>query len=300
MAPFTSTKRPGLATMIATLGTEPQVVTLALDALLDLGKQIKEVTVIYTGVPAVNESLQILKHEFDSWQAYSQVLLRYVPVAIKQKIVKDFQTEEELNSLLRVLYTEIRRVRQQKHPVHLCLSGGRKIMGLVGMSVAQLLFGPEDRAWYLITEGWQPGANRRLHASTTDRIWLVAVPVLRWNEAGTLLQAVTELKDPQEVLIWYERLTRKADERRKGEFIRRWLTPAEGRVTHLACRGFDNAAIAAKLGKQEQTVANQLHGVYEKLREWLGFPSYNVDRSVLIAKFAPYFALREIENNVEK
>jgi len=76
--------------------------------------------------------------------------------------------------------------------------------------------------------------------------------------------------------------------------------PAEGRVTHLACRGFDNAAIAAKLGKQEQTVANQLHGVYEKLREWLGFPSYNVDRSVLIAKFAPYFALREMENNVEK
>lgn len=290
-------KEPRTTTMIATLGVEPQVATIALDALLDQGKQIREVTVIYTGSPAVRESLQILKDELDSWQAYSQILFRCVPVTIAQKIVRDFQTEEELGGLLRTLYTEIRRARQDKHPVHLCLSGGRKIMGLIGMSVAQLLFGPEDRAWYLITEGWQPGASRRLHASKTDRIWLVPVPVLRWNEAGTLLQAVTELKDPQEVLIWYERLTRKAEERRKDEFIRRWLTPAESKVTHLACLGFDNAAIAARLGKQEQTVANQLHGVYEKLREWLGFPSYNVDRSVLIAQFAPYFAFMEMEEH---
>jgi CRISPR-associated protein Csx14 len=295
MTPSKTIVEPSLATMIATLGTEPQVVTIALDTLLDMGKQIKEVTVIYTGNPAVLESLQILKNEFSNQQTYSQILFRCVPVAVKHKVVKDFQTEEELNSLLRVLYTEIRRVRQDKHPAHLCLSGGRKIMGLIGMSVAQLLFGPEDRAWYLITEGWQPGGSRRLHASREDQIWLVPVPVLRWNEAGTLLQAVTELKDPQEVLVWYEKLTRKAEERRKGEFTRRWLTPAEGKVTHLACRGFDNAAIAARLGKQEQTVANQLHGVYEKLREWLGFPSYNVDRSVLIAQFAPYFALREME-----
>ena len=61
----------------------------------------------------------------------------------------------------------------------------------------------------------------------------------------------------------------------------------------MACRGYDNATIASRLGKREQTVANQLRSVYEKLREWLGFPDYNVDRSVLIAQFAPYFAMME-------
>jgi len=40
-------------------------------------------------------------------------------------------------------------------------------------------------------------------------------------------------------------------------------------------------------------VANQLRGVYEKLREWLGYPAGNVDSSVLIAHFAPYFTLVE-------
>ena len=284
-------KNPRTAAMIATLGVEPQVVTIALDALLARDKRVEKVTIIYTGNPAVLESLEILKAEFAGQQAYSRISLRCVPVTTDQKTILDFQTEEELSGLLRTLYTEVRRVRQDKHPVHLCLSGGRKIMGLIGMSVAQLLFGPEDKAWYLITEGWRPGDSRRLHASETDRIWLVPVPVLRWGEAGTLLQAVTELKDPQEVMIWYERLTRKAEEKRKGEFIRHWLTPAESKVTQLACRGFDNATIAARLGKQEQTVANQLHGVYEKLHEWLEYPAYNVDRNVLIAKFAPYFAL---------
>jgi len=61
----------------------------------------------------------------------------------------------------------------------------------------------------------------------------------------------------------------------------------------LACRGLDNAAIADALYKREQTVANQLRGVYEKLREWLGYPEGNVDRHRLIAEFAPYFTLVE-------
>jgi len=54
----------------------------------------------------------------------------------------------------------------------------------------------------------------------------------------------------------------------------------------------DNASIAAHLRKKEQTVANQLHSIYEKLREWLGFPESRVERSVLIAEFAPYFSER--------
>lgn len=71
------------------------------------------------------------------------------------------------------------------------------------------------------------------------------------------------------------------------------MTRAEREVVRLACRGLDNAAIAAALFKREQTVANQLRGVYEKLRDWLGYPDGNVDRHKLIAEFAPYFALVE-------
>ncbi|HOL18400.1 MAG TPA: CRISPR-associated ring nuclease, partial [Bacillota bacterium] len=50
--------------LIATLGVEPQVVTIALDSLLNQGKNIKEATVLYTEHPAILEALTILEEEF--------------------------------------------------------------------------------------------------------------------------------------------------------------------------------------------------------------------------------------------
>lgn len=279
-------------TMIATLGVEPQVVTITLDALKSLGKNIDIVTVLYTDHPAILEALTVLKEEFKT-DVYPDISFQTRLVFTQKGPVVDFQTEEDLRALLRTLYSEIRQARQMGRPVHLSISGGRKVMGVVAMTVAQLLYGPDDQVWYLITEGWRPGAGRQLHAINNERVRLIEVPVLRWQEAATLMQAVTELDDPKEVLAWYHRLTKKVEERRQGEFIKHWLTPAERRVTQLACSGLDNASIAARLAKREQTVANQLCNIYEKLHEWLGFPDYKVDRNILIARFAPYFALAE-------
>ncbi|MEW6448247.1 MAG: CRISPR-associated ring nuclease [Bacillota bacterium] len=280
--------------LIATLGVEPQVVTITLDRLLAGRRHVGEVTVIYTAGSGVRKALAAIEAEFAKG-VYPDVQLRRAPVVSSRGPVDDFCTEEDLYGLLRTLYSEIRRARQGGGAVHLCVSGGRKVMGIIGMVVAQLLFGPEDTVWHLLTEGWHPGAVRRLHLSPAERVWLVPVPVLRWTEAGTLLRTVAELNDPAEVVAWHERLSRNAQIKRKGEFIRHWLSKAERDVVRLACRGLDNAGIAKTLHKSEQTVANQLRSVYEKLREWLDYPEQNVDRNVLIAEFAPYFSLMEEE-----
>jgi len=280
------------AVLVATLGVEPQVVTITLDMLLSNGWAISETVVICTKTPRVQEALKIIEEEFQG-AAYPGVRLRAVPVASAEGMAGDFCTGEELQGLLRTLYVEIRRARQTGHVVHLCVSGGRKVMGIMGMVVAQLLFGPEDCAWHLVTEGWQPGAGRQLHLPPGQGVWLVPVPVLRWSEAGVLMQTVAELNDPAEVVAWHEKISRAGQVKRQREFIERWLTRAEREVVRLACRGMDNAAIADALYKREQTVANQLRGVYEKFREWLGYPEGNVDRHRLIAEFAPYFTLVE-------
>ena len=275
---------------MATLGVEPQVVTITLDMLLAGGWTISETVVICTKTPRVQEALRVIEEEFRR-AAYPGVQLRAVPVASAEGMAGDFCTDEEMHSLLRTLYVEIRRARQTGYVVHLCVSGGRKVMGIMGMVVAQLLFGPEDYVWHLVTEGWQPGAARRLHLPPGQGVRLVPVPVLRWSEAGALMQTVAELNDPAEVVAWHEKISRAGQVKRQREFIERWLTRAEREVVRLACRGLDNAAIAGALFKREQTVANQLRGVYDKLREWLGYPEGNVDRHRLIAEFAPYFTL---------
>lgn len=279
---------------MATLGVEPQVVTITLDALLKQGRGVREVTVVYTEAPGVAQALAAIAGEF-SRGTYPGITLRQIPVVSPKGPVADFRTEEDLQGLLCTLYGVVRRLRQQGSIVHLCISGGRKVMGIMGMVVAQLLFGPEDHVWHLLTEGWHPGAERRLHLPVAKKVWLVPVPVLRWSETGALMRTVAELGDPAEVVAWYERLSRNARTRRQEEFIHRWLTRAEREVVRLACRGLDNASIAKALYKSEQTVANQLRNVYEKLREWLGDVPHNVDRNVLIAEFAPYFSLTEAE-----
>lgn len=183
--------------LIATLGVEPQVVTITLDFLLSKGEKINEVAVVYTENPGVREALRIVEGEFQR-AVYPGVRLRTVPVTSIDGLVGDFRTGEDLRGLLRTLYAEIRRARQAGGIVHLCISGGRKVMGIMGMVVAQLLFGPEDCVWHLITEGWQPGAGRHLHLPPGEKVWLVPVPVLRWSEAGTLMQTVAEMNDPAE------------------------------------------------------------------------------------------------------
>lgn len=281
--------------LVATLGVEPQVVTIALDRLLVAGRNIVEVTVVYTESSGIHQALAVIKDEFKK-HVYARVSLRTVPVISSRGPVEDFFTGEDLRALLRTLYAEVRRARQAGNIVHMCISGGRKVMGIMGMVVAQLLFGPDDQVWYLLTEDWRPGAGRRLHLPLEEKVWLVPVPVLRWSEAGALMQTVAELDDPAEIMAWHEKLSRATRMKRRREFIRHWLTPAEKGVVQLVCQGLDNAAIAARLHKQEQTVANQLRSVYEKLREWLEYPAGNVDRSVLIAEFAPYFVLVEEES----
>lgn len=280
-----------LETLVATLGSEPQVVTIVLDRLLAKGYHIDRVVIIYTAAGVIQEALARLVDEFDG-TVYPGITLRTAPVTGPDGAVEDFRAEEDVSALLGTLYREVRDARRQGRTVHLCVSGGRKVMGIAGMVVAQLLFGPDDRVWHLMSEGWQPGGEKRMHLRPDDRVWLVSVPVLRWTDSAALLAALGDLDDPAEAIRRQETLARSEAMRRRREFVERWLSKAEREVVALACAGLDNAAIAARLHKSERTVANQLTQAYAKLGEWLGFPERTPERSVLIAELAAYFELK--------
>lgn len=290
-------KKP-LDTMVATLGTEPQVVTLALEHLTKIkGYKIDKVKVVYTYSSQVLDAVKTLEELFS--RHYAKIAFNPVPVYTNGTPLKDFYSQQDLNSLLRTLYREVRNVRREKCPLHLCISGGRKVMSIYAMLTAQLLFGPEDHLWYLFTEGWTPGTERKFHLKTSeDTIDLLEIPVLRWKEASTLVRTVAELNDVNEIVTWYQALCREERLRRQHHFISYVLNKTQKEIVRLLCRGFDTEAIADQLGKSKQTVSNQLSDVYEIFENWLDEdPSehgYQLNlRSRLIAEFAQYFAERE-------
>ncbi len=275
--------------LIATLGTEPQVVTLVLDLLRAKGYPIVEVVVVHTVGEAVQAALERLAGEFALPGACAY---RPVPIMDERGPAADVVTEADVAALLRTLYRVVLAEKRAGRLVHLSIAGGRKPMAVYGMVVAQLLFDEDDRVWHLLSEAWKPGDEQVMHVRPGDRVWLVAVPVLRWSSVSPVLTELALREDPWEAIQAQRALQREEDRRRKREFVEHWLTPAERKVVRLACQGLDNAAIAQRLGKSEKTVANQFTHIYARLHEWRGYRSdVPVSRAVLVAEFAPYFAL---------
>jgi CRISPR-associated protein Csx14 len=279
----------GEQVLVATLGTEPQVITLALDVLRAKGYPIAEVIVVHTVGEAVQPALTRLAQEFPRPGASSY---RPIPVRGQSGPIEDIVTEADTAALLRTLYQVVLAEKRAGRLVHLSIAGGRKPMAVCGMVVAQLLFDEDDRVWHLLSEGWRPGDERVMHVRPGDRVWLVPVPVLRWSSVSPVMTELALREDPWEAIQAQRTMRREEDWRRKREFVEHWLTPAEQGVVRLACQGLDNAAIAGQLGKAEKTVANQFTSIYAKLHEWRGFRTdVPVSRAVLVAEFATYFAL---------
>ena len=276
--------------LIATVGSEPQVVSWLLECLIDESLNINEVALIYTSSPNILASIEILETEFTTFY-HPRIELNPILIGGENAGLDDFRTDEDVNIYLQTIYNTIKSYKQSGAIIHLSIAGGRKVMGIMAMVAAQILFGPKDRAWYLFTEGWSPGDSRELHLSTGNRHKLLEVPVLRLEESYLLL-GMSEFMSPTELIHWQENLLKNKKMRRCREFVEHWLTKAERKVALLACQGADNTAIAKQLIKQERTVANQLTSIYGKLQEWLDYPEHKVDRRTLIAELAPYFSLK--------
>ena len=203
---------------IATLGVEPQVITRTLARLLDKGCRIGQVRVVHTFGKPVQHALSLVQREFDTG-IYPDIVFYSVPVEGDEGPVEDFRVSDDVGCFLRVLYREVRKLRRAGYMVHLSISGGRKVMAVAGMVVAQLLFGPEDKVWHILTERWTPGGERQMHLPQEEPVWLVQVPVLRWADSPAMLSAIAELGDPMDAIRRYEELIRSGRMRRRREFV---------------------------------------------------------------------------------
>lgn len=87
--------------LIATLGVEPQVVTLVLDLLIDQGYPIKKAIVVHTSGKAVQAALKTLSLELGPSQP---ILLEKVAIIHEKRPVADILTDEDVGAFLRTVY----------------------------------------------------------------------------------------------------------------------------------------------------------------------------------------------------
>lgn len=276
-----------LQCLIATLGTEPQVVTLALQALVERQVRIDEVVVVHTitNDARITGALARLDDVFAQDQYLSRWQAHYHPVAIRDqaRLVSDILAAEDLGAALDVLYRTVRDWKRAGYSIHLNLSGGRKLMSICAMTVAQLLFDEGDHLWYLQSSP-ELIASKALFAADNNQVTLVPVPLLRWSPAPPMMTNLALADNPVSALTWqHEQLAL-----RKRSFLSDSLTGAEREVAELLIRsGATDAELAMQLHKSQRTIAHQLAAVYDKLRVFLGVrEDIRVDRQTLIAEFS--------------
>lgn len=253
----------GETVFIATLGTHPQVVTLALDILLQQGHPIQQVYILHTDpqYPPIAQALprliNTLKQDYrPSLQVNSYLLTN------RAGALADVSTSEEIDAAFQAVHSLLRQQKYAGNTVHLCVSGGRKTMALFAMAAAQSVLDLEDRVWHLISP-MSVIQSGQMHTTSQDHIALVPVPISHW---GSL-----QRQDPTHV-----------------ETFMTQLTGTEREIVQLLiAKGLSNQELADQLGKSPKTVANQLTVIYGKTRDHFGLP-HTPDRTELLAILGRY------------
>ena len=282
------------AVLVATLGTEPQVVTAALTLLDRRGVMIERVDVVHTTAPGtlIAAAVDDLTEAFDGHGPTTGVSLNLHPITLPDgSLAADVDTVSTGEAAFRTIYNCVRAAKKVERQVHLLVAGGRKTLSIYGMVAAQMLFDDEDHLWHLHSAGAFL-TERRLFPQPGDEVQLLPVPVILWTHISPVMTGLGVVDDPFTALESIRRL--QLDEKLETErsFVLGALTPAERRVVELLVReGLTDEDLAARVCLSPRTVEHHLRAAYSKAAAHWEFQSVN--RTQLVTLLHLFFALRE-------
>jgi CRISPR-associated protein Csx14 len=270
------------AVLIATLGSEPQVVALATQLLMRQGVLLCGVQALHTDarLAPIAQSLPKLQAIFAAHAEWPPLQTVAVPCA-------DVLAQEEMDLFAEVLYRELKRWQAADVQIHLLLAGGRKPMAMVGMTVAQLLLDADDRVWYLHSNE-ELRIERRPVLEAGDRAELVAIALPQFRAAPARLTRLFQAETPAAA----RQALAEEQMRRARYFVEQELTRAEREVAALVAQSvLTTEELAGRLQKSPKTISNQLNSIYSKLESAFGLqPDGGVKREFLRRELGGYFA----------
>ena len=283
--------------MIATLGSEPQVITATLDLLLVRGIKITSLTVLHTASSEIHlkSALQQVSEEItrDTYPNLTSCKFHLLMDETGSPL-QDVDTIQAAHSFFRAIYQSVWSSKQSGCQVHLSISGGRKTMAMYGMATAQLLFDEDDYLWHLFSGG-DFLSSKRFHPVAGDETYLVAVPILLWNDVSPAVKELSKTSDPFEALEKVRQLRLQEKMETARIFVDVHLSSAERKVVReLVLEGMSDKEIAGMLYLSPRTVEQHLRSAYRKAAEH--WQMNTVTRSQLIALLQLYFSMQNTGN----
>jgi CRISPR-associated protein Csx14 len=281
-------------TIVATLGGQPQVVTFAVDALLQ-GYAITEVIVLHLSSAdgRTAAALDRLAVEFKDGQYRGHPLkFQALPVRSGRYALTDIYDDGDADVVFQFVYALIVQLKAEGRTLHVCISGGRRILGLLTLSAALLHFGHQDRLWHMYTPPeWQAEARDGaiMHLPAGSGFQMIQVPMMPW---GRYLPGLRDFAHPAvdgDVLARPRRVL-DAVERARCRAVMERLTPRQRDVLRLLAAGLHPRAVAEALSIEPSTVDSHKTVILAECRnEWALPDEVWLDYRFLWERFEGYF-----------
>lgn len=281
-------------TLISTMGGQAQVVTFALDDLLSRGEEVREVYVLHLSPaadPRVRRALDQLADEF-AGDRYQGRPCRFRPLVIRTRAglpLADIRDESDTDQVWMEVYRLLSELKGQGKRLHLCIAGGRRIIGVLALSAAMLLFGHQDCVWHMYTprdflERARDGAI--LHARPEDGVRLIQIPMVPWGSYFPALGELTQATAGRVVAASVQRLE-EADLRR-CEAVWKRLTLRQREVLLAFAAGDTPQEVAERLHITLKTVDTHKTMILAECRNAWGLPEgQHMSYHFLREKFGP-------------
>lgn len=280
---------------IATLGGQPQIVTLALDQLLARGYPISEVIVVHLAPRSerYQAALQRVGAEFVQ-ETYAGHPIRYRPHVIQHPtgLVSELDSPEAIEAARVTLHHLLLRLRQPDTHLHLCISGGRRLLGYLALSLAPILLREQDCIWQLLSADHIREQTRDgvvMHLPNHPEVQLLRLPVMTLSQF--LVVSPTQAYTPLDDLTTQARQTIDALQRQQCRQVYDALTPKQREVLKLISAGSHPDEVARTMSVTSGTVRDHLTVIYTLCRNaWDLHPKHYLRFDWLREQFAAYLA----------
>lgn len=280
--------------LVATLGGQPQIVTFTLDLLLQRGFPISEVIVLHPRASApsrLHRALLRLNVEFSSGQypqAPHAIHFHSQALELDGQPIEDITDDAHADGTLDTIHQLLNELKQQGYRIHLSVSGGRRLMALLAISVAALYFDRHDSIWHLSTPESireQADEGRLLHVPPDAGTRLIQGPFL--SLGAYIANPARPFRNVQEE----QRAQMAAQEHARCARVEQQATPSQLKVLRAFARGLRPQQVAEELSVAPVTVNTHKTVLLSHCHAAWNIPYHErLDYHFLTAKFGNYFA----------
>lgn len=281
-------------TLVATMAGGPQIVTFALDELLEQGHAVHEVVVVHLSPqadPLTGHALKKLAAEFPGNRYRGRPCrLHFYPLRQGLNKLDDIYDESTANSAWSAIYELVAKLKADKRQIHACIAGSRRMLALLFMSAAMFHFDHHDHLWHMYTpaefiERSRDGAI--MHAQPEDGVRLIEVPMIPLGAYLPGLRALTQALPSQVIAAQMRWLDQ--GERSRCETVINQLTPRQLDVLRAFAAGQSPQEVAEALHIKLTTVDSHKTPILDACRNAWNLPDDMwLDYHYLREKFGPF------------